>query len=262
MRYYISLKVIFILSLDNCIFAKDATFPQALVSIEAGFALYENITKARNHPPTPINLDNTADMYGVAVDFIFSRLSITSEIQTFENNEKHKDSVNTPSATEMYLVLKGGLNILPSNWSIQLIPKIGGTYLKEDVRIDSSVITPTGFWPKEEIINLYKEEYKDMGFLYGGTVIWRTPIPEGKGGPIFVYNIFILSYFRNKFEKIKREDCSLRWRASFVPASPKEPKYCIFFVEMGIGWSKKSDGRKASYINIGAGLEVLRLSIK
>ena len=268
MRIYIAVPLIIssiLLSSERAVGQKEA-FSGSSFSSAIGLApRYEDITMRRNHPPSPHKRPPKGVFGGVTLtgNFYFVNATLDYQFlgQTYRDDwDVENDTRLRSDVSEHYLTLKEGLQILPSNWAVQLIPEVGYSFLKEKITVDSLAWNPHAgvFVTREKkICCLYEKKYRDRGIFFGISSEWK----------LLSSHSIVLSYSHNNLEHIKIDGYLLQWRyylsdieiLDFLSKDDTDREYyqsqinqdnSLMFYALEVGVSTKTDGRKSYYFGL------------
>jgi hypothetical protein len=234
-----ALIVVCVILLGKTVFGDRRPTTAALLSFSFGRAHYEDITKGTMFPPAPIELTGEALMHRGELNVVLSRLAAKLAYDgAGERTVAPRGVEKTIGGGESNITLTGGVQILPSQWRVDITPEAGWCFLKEQVAmgdIDS------------ELPRVYREVYEDQGLSLGATCSWG--ITNG--------NFVALSYRHDYLKQIYNDSYSLTWRYYFDMSVDQDSLPC--FLEVKVGSGKKSDSRDFRYITVGFAFDCLRI---
>jgi hypothetical protein len=232
MKQLYAIFIVFIISLfsDNAMAFNELNSKENVWAVSAGLGKpkYDNLAKARGHPPNDMANDNGISYWTMDANCNYSIIDMGAGFHGCGGSSSSPDT--SFGISSIYLTAKIGIRTLPYSWFIQLIPEIGYFYYGEI--LSKKLLNSTQYIYKEEVIATgFAPGISGMCEIYSGIVV---------NAGCFYNNV-------KKFE-INNYYAELR----YYPSLKDIPKNTAFFA-IEAGMSKKTDGREYSYFGLKVG---------
>jgi hypothetical protein len=209
-----------------------------LLGFHHGLGSYENITRQRGDPPSPVEVDSYAKSFDVEAGLEVLGLGISYDWNLIYTPAYHGSEDYVHEAGNTRQRIKGVYPLRGKRF--HLIPEFGYVFVNEDALIhDRGSGRP----------DRYLEEYKDEDYYYGLSARARLR-------PVLNAHWWLYARYVHDNLGIQVDNYQLELQlGDEYPGSPdpddEGPDLNSAYFSLAVKWSQKTDGRSAWFITIG-----------